>query len=297
MADSIDIVCVTDENYAPHCAALLKSIELNKGPEQIRVHAILDGVSDATLAAISAAVPGLEILSYPVTQHKALSLPPLLQISRATYLRLIIDEVIDPRFDRLLYLDIDMVVTGSLAELWAIDLAGRACGAVADPGVAPDGFARRFGLTGTGQYLNAGMLLIDMDRARQTGFLGAALQHLLDGDLPIEFGDQDALNLVLWQQWTHLDPTWNFQRKFLYDDFEYASKHRALPRIIHFTETAKPWSAEEWHPLAWLYWQNLRRTPFHGRVTLASGVGPLRQFKFWLKFMIQGRRASQRRAA
>ena len=138
----IDIVCVTDSNYVPHFAALLKSIECNKGPEDICVHAILDGVAPELVAQLAAAVPGLTLRGYPVAEHPALSLPPILQISRATYLRLIIDEVIDPGLERLLYLDIDMTVTGRLWPLWSADLAGQPCGAVTDPGMRARGLRR-----------------------------------------------------------------------------------------------------------------------------------------------------------
>ena len=293
---TLDIVCVTDANYVPHFAALLKSIERNKGPERIRVHAILDGVAEPLLRKVAAAVPGLALIGYHVNDHQALTLPPLLQISRATYLRLIIDELIDPGYKRLLYLDIDMIVTGSLWELWSSDLQERACAAVSDPGIQPKDFAMRFGLSGDGAYLNAGTLLFDMDRARDLSIFAAALDHLLTDAGRFELADQDALNLVLWRRWTELDPRWNFQRKFLYADFAYDPQDRdpeKLPRVIHFTESAKPWQAQEWHPHAWLYWKYLRQTPFFAAVTATEHIGRLRVLKFWLKFLLRGRRLAK----
>ena len=287
MAGRIDLVCVTDSNYVPHVASLLKSIECNKGPEEICVHAILDDVAPELVAQLAAAVPGLTLRSYPVTEHPALSLPPILQISRATYLRLIIDEVIDPGLERLLYLDIDMTVTGRLWPLWTADLAGQPCGAVADPGVAPEVFAERFGLAGKGGYFNAGMLVLDMAAIRREGLFAKALAELLENPARFVLADQDALNLALWQRWTALDPCWNFQRKFLYPDVAYGSD--AAPRIIHFTETAKPWQAAEWHPQAWLYWKYLRKTPFAARVAAAEGINGPRLAKFWLKYLARAR--------
>ena len=114
--------------------------------------------------------------------------------------------------------------------------------------------------------------------------LQSALQHLLDGHPQIELGDQDALNLVLWQSWTALAPVWNYQRKFLYDDHK--SPLPGPPKIIHFTETAKPWQRDEWHPLAWLYWKHLRATPFFAQVRAEAGVGWMRLLKFWLKYRL-----------
>lgn len=294
--DTIEIVCVTDANYLPHFAALLKSIERTKGEEAIRIHAVLDGVEPVQLDRVRRAVPGLRLEAYHVKDHPALELPPVLQISRATYLRLIVDELIDPAFDRLLYLDIDMVVTGSLKALWDADLKGHVCGAVCDPGVEPDGFGARLGLQGPGAYLNAGVLLFDMKAAREAGVFRRALRALTENPDGFPFADQDALNLVLWQNWTALDPTWNFQRKFLYDDFRYASSdagRAVLPKVIHFTERAKPWQRGEWHPLAWLYWKHLRETPFYRTVARSERIGPWRLAKFRLKYAWKGRSAVQ----
>ncbi|KEP70135.1 hypothetical protein DL1_20155 [Thioclava dalianensis] len=289
--DCIDVICVTDANYAPHFAALAKSIEQTKGPERVRVHVILDTVEQTLADQLVASAPGLEIKTYLITEHRALALPPLLQISRATYLRLIMEEILDPALKRVIYLDIDMIVTGSLRALWLSDLEGRPCAAVCDPGMEPAVFAQRFGLSGAHPYLNAGMLLIDLEAARRTGFLTCALEHLLEGAHDFEFADQDALNLVLWGNWTALSPIWNYQRKFLYDDFPYepgASGAGAAPRIVHFTESAKPWQAGEWHPLAWLYWKYLRMTPFAAQIMARERVGRMRLAKFWLKYRLKG---------
>ncbi|MBN9890478.1 glycosyltransferase family 8 protein [Salipiger abyssi] len=287
--DTIELVCVTDANYAPHFAALLKSIEANKGPERLRVHAILDGVGPELLSDIRGAVPALEIEAYQVSDHDALKLPPLMHISRATYLRLIMPEVLPPDIHRVLYLDIDMVVTGSLLPLWQSDLRGLPCGAVADHNLSAEALAQRLGLDGVGCYFNAGMLLIDMQAERDSGFLALALDRLTAAPEAYEFADQDALNEVLWQKWAPLDKTWNYQRAFVNDRKVYRAPDTHgvhLPSIIHFTEPPKPWQSTDWHPYAWLYWKYLRLTPFFADIRQRGGVGVPRLVKFWLKYQM-----------
>lgn len=286
----IDIVCVTDSNYAPHFVSLLKSIEAGKGAEKIRVHAILDSVDEARFSKIAETATGLEIHPYHVADHKALKLPPILHISRATYLRLIMAELLPQDISRVIYLDIDMVVTGSLVDLWSTDLKGLACGAVQDAFVDPTNFARQHELPSAGTYFNAGVLLFDLDAIRATDALSQALDMLLAAPEKYEFADQDALNKVFWENWSALDAKWNFQRLFLWEGCDYTSSvplAQALPRIIHFTESPKPWQAAEWHPYAWLYWKYLRRTPFLEEVMQREKVGWLRLLKFWLKFHLK----------
>lgn len=294
-AENIEIVCATDEAYIPHLAALLKSIERNKGPEVVRVHLIFDSVNPKIAQVLKDSVPGLILQTYHVDQHAALELPPLLQISRATYLRLVMDELLDPEIERVIFLDVDMIVTTSLQELWRSNLEDKIAGAVLDPGVDAVDFARRHHLQGSGAYFNAGMLVVDMLKAREAAIFPRALRHLLASPKSFEFADQDALNLVLWQGWTALDTTWNFQRKFLYEDFQHLHRdgRRFLPRIVHFTEKVKPWQGREWHPLEWLYWRALRHTPFFRIVTEREGISKRRLLKSRLRFLLR-RRSSPR---
>ena len=287
--DTLELVCVTDANYAPHFAALLKSIEANKGTEHVRVHAILDGVDAALLDRIRSTVPRLEIIDYPIAAHGALNLPPILHISRATYLRLIMAEILPAKIGRVLYLDIDMIVTRSLSPLWRSDMHGRPVAAVHDPNYLADDLAKRFRLPLGGSYFNAGMLLIDLQAMRAKGYLEKALERLMGDPASYPLADQDALNEVFWQNWTQLDISWNYQRAFLNGGKLYRSNNdspQTLPSILHFTERYKPWRSDEWHPYAWLYWLYLLQTPFFEAIRQREGVSWFRIAKFWLKYQL-----------
>lgn len=287
--DTIELVCVTDANYAPHFAVLLKSIEAAKGAERVRVHAILDDVDADLLSQIRIAVPGLDIVDYHVSGHRALDLPPILHISRATYLRLILPEVLPAEIDRVLYLDVDMVVTQSLQPLWQSDLQGRPFAAVEDHNLSAEGLAERFELPRGGRYFNAGMLLIDMQAERVGGYLRRALERLKADPEAYPFADQDALNEVLWQNWAPVGNTWNYQRAFLNDGKLYRANEPGevhLPGILHFTERWKPWKSDEWHPYAWLYWKYLRNTPFFAAIRRDNCISLARLAKFWLKYRL-----------
>jgi lipopolysaccharide biosynthesis glycosyltransferase len=291
LCDRLELVCATDSLYSPHLGVLLRSIARTNAERQIRVHVLHDDVSVSLQARIARCAPTFEIRWYAVSDHMALQLPPLLHISRATYLRLTMTEVLNPAIKRVLFLDVDMIVNGDLKPLWDTDLNGMPCAAVADPGVSPGGFAHKYGLPSTGGYFNAGVMLIDMDRFRDRNVLQNALDLLDGGGEQYEFADQDVLNILLWQQWHALDPTWNFQRKFLYDGFSawrrLAPQKRTAPTIVHFTEAQKPWKRSEWHPYAWLYLRNLWDTPFRAEVLRAADIGPSIWCRWWLRSIMK----------
>lgn len=293
--ETIEIVCCTDANYVPHTAALLASIEDNSS-DQHRFHIVHDAVPESLRDEVNAQFSNLDINWYSVVDHPALSLPPLLQISRATYLRLIIDEVLDVSVLRVLYLDVDMIVTGSLKPLWNTDLGSNLSAAVEDPGIDAKQFAEKFNLPSGGQYFNAGMVLFDLGRIRTEGVFKRCLDRMLGDPAAYELADQDGLNEALWGAWCAVDPTWNFQRKFLYDEFDFISTVElinGLPRIIHFTESTKPWQSAEWHPYTWLYLKYLDRTSFGRDVCKAGQIGTISRLKSWLRFHLKRPRLSK----
>ena len=285
--DTIHIVCGTDDNYVPHLAALLSSIADNKGGETIHVHGILDGVQSANLALIEGMGLDLVLHWYQASDDAALDLPPLLHISRATYLRLISDKLLPAGLSRVLYLDIDMIVTDSLLPIWQTDLGESACAAVTDPGTDLQEFAQRFGLQGPSDYFNAGMILFDLDIVRRETLFQKALDALQADPETFTYADQDALNVVYWGRWHALDPSYNFQRKFLMAMFPFESRFAAsdsAPKIIHYTMAQKPWKPDEWHPYRWLYRKHLKRTPFGKSILKSANIGPLNLLRSWVSY-------------
>jgi lipopolysaccharide biosynthesis glycosyltransferase len=288
--DPIEIVCGVDSRYAPHLGVMLRSLAMTNPGQPIRVHVLHDGVDALLRRTVDRCAAGLVIEWYGVTTHCALGFPPLLQITRATYLRLTMTEHLPASIKRVLYLDVDMIVNGSLLPLWTLDLAGKACAAVIDPGIDPDNFATRHALS-PGLYFNAGVILFDLEKVRKKSVLERAVTLLADRPDGYEFADQDALNIVLWNDWLPVDPAWNFQRKFLYRNF--AAWHllsplpRKAPLIVHYTEQEKPWQRTEWHPYAWLYIKNLPYTPFRTQVMRAGGMTLFHALKWWLRLIFK----------
>jgi len=286
----VEIVCGIDENYAPHLGVLLASIaKTNKGGS-IRAHIIHDGVSEASRNRVAASARSIELTWYEIVDHQALGFKPLLQITRATYLRLTMAEVLPPDLARVLYLDVDMVVNDWLRPLWEIDLGQHLCAAVADPGVDIEAFRALHMLPDTKAelgYFNAGVILFDLEKVREQGLLSAAVDLLARPGAKYEWADQDVLNIIFWNKWLSIDPAWNFQRKFLYDDF--AAWHKLVPakskapKIVHFTEQEKPWKKSEWHPLAWLYLMHLQQTPFVAEVLERGGFDLRTRLKWRLR--------------
>ena len=289
MKNKIEIVCGIDKNYVPHLAVMLTSLLATNPRHEFRVHILHDAVPEDLRSRVTGS-DRLEIVWHQVVDHAVLGFAQNLHITRATYLRLIMLEVLPPTLTRVLYLDVDMIVTGDIAPLWNMDLQGKICGCVVDPGVDPVVFAQKWHLKGEGLYFNAGVMLYDLDLLRAKPYLEDAITILANPDNVCKYGDQDALNIVLWNNWFFMDPKWNFQRRFLYDNYAAWKELKSVggaPAIIHFTESEKPWKSSEWHPCRWLYLKSLLKTPFKNEVLKAGNISSLSLFKSRLKWQLK----------
>lgn len=152
-----------------------------------------------------------------------------------TLLRLLADQI--PEIpDKLLYLDIDIMCGGDLSKLYNIDIEEYEYAAVKEKygcwTIRPD-------------YINAGMLLLNMKKIRETGLMEKARRMLQERKLL--FADQDAL-------------FWNTTKKKILPRIYNEQSRFNDPRTIicHFskrllllpyphTENYKQWNVEEVH--------------------------------------------------
>lgn len=118
--------------------------------------------------------------------------------SRWTYMtlmRLVLPELI-PDERRVLWLDVDTIVTDDISDLFEVDLGECCIGAVREPPWSRPGRV----------YYNAGVLLIDLDAMR-----GDVCRRLIQriNTVRMDFKDQDAINVVLKGQIHDMPAIWN----------------------------------------------------------------------------------------
>lgn len=180
-----------------------------------------------------------------------------------TYTRLWAGDFFPAEVNRVLYLDADIVVVGSIGPLWCTDLGGALLGTVDIPG-AEQG-VRLLGMRPEDGYFNAGVLLIDLKQWRETHAKDAVLDYITANPERVMY-DQDALNACFHHRRRKLDYKWNVIWPFFREP-----SPLPLPRaeietvrrdamIIHFNGRSKPWSYFSDHPRTAEYQKYLRMT-------------------------------------
>jgi lipopolysaccharide biosynthesis glycosyltransferase len=245
-----NIVLCFDQNLTSQAPVLIESMLANaSGP--MRLWVLGRGLTQAYEDWLAGAFPSLPMTFVPcdaIAYHSAgrpRRLPARITIS--TLDRLILPELLDD-IDRVVYVDIDTLVLGDICRLAATDLGGRAI-ASRDSNVseasewqrAPRRIAeepaielrRRMGRQhGFGHpALNAGVLVLDLDRLRLDDFSSTYLPWVERYGLH----DQDIMLAYAGPDRAVLEPRWNAMP--VLEDV-------ADPSIIHWASFGKPWDPE-----------------------------------------------------
>jgi len=182
-------------------------------------------------------------------------------LTAASLLRLRLPSVLKD-IDRVVYLDCDLVALRDITALYDTELLGFPLAACLDfwltgaPPFAPPGwdvgewhkFLREVvRLADTKAYFNAGVMVMDLERFRDTGLSHAAEGFLEQTNYRTPFVDQEALNHVIDGAFVRLDTRWNVLAGLGHFD----------PWIIHYAGPYKPWSCEgrritPWNQRFWL---------------------------------------------
>lgn len=268
---TIDIVMAADDGYIQNSAATMASVLLNcDATSRFRFHILDGGISQEKkdrLANLKKVRP-FELFFYDMTRFDWSVFPNNRDyITLATFYRLALLEILPHDIDRALYLDGDMIVEQDLKELWDIDLQDNIVAAVEDEESYTN--SKRLGLSGN--YFNAGVLLLDLKKLRKRNLFKESIEYLKKNRYRVIYQDQDILNALFDGKCKFVSLKWNVNSgmycsrdlKHYYSD-DYADMIKMKPSIIHFSgKHAKPWLLFTIHPLADEYWKYLRYTDFY----------------------------------
>lgn len=176
-------------------------------------------------------------------------------ISLVTYYRCMLADYLPASLHRVIYLDSDLLVTGSLAPFWQMPMQGAPVAAVVD--AAADDHTRYKVLCypEADSYFNAGVLLIDLDWWRANNVGQRCIDYYRAHPERIRFNDQDLLNSLFHGQVCWAPLRYNAQEGFYRQRYAHYSQHKAElhhPVVVHYTNR-KPWDWDSLHPMRQLF--------------------------------------------
>ena len=213
-SEKINIAFAIDAKYTPHLEALIKSIcYYNKN---VNFYVLHNDIPEEWFEGIQCKLEkmGNNLFSIHISDDIFKDYKTLEHISSSSsYYRLLIPKLINQA--RVLYLDADIIVNGSLSDFYYSDLNGAPVGVVKDYGMGENFPFPYLDASVSKKYFNSGVLLIDCVTWRNEGLVDTLLQTVEEYGDQVLYGDQCILNIVLREKAKYYSFTENAQVQYI----------------------------------------------------------------------------------
>lgn len=269
---NIDIVFITDDNFILPTLVAIQSLFANKNNTRIyNIYILLHNCKSAAKRDFDIFnsenfVINIIELNQNVEQFTKDNFP----VSPTAIFKFKLPSILN-KIEKVLYIDVDVIIQSDLTELFDIDLKDNYACVVKDfHGLTFKGDVfKRLKISQREGYFNSGMMLLNLKLMRFCNIESKLMEYRKNGIN--YYMDQDALNVVFGNNISYIDfkfntTTTNVRNKnskelSSYYNIEYsADKYRYIQRahIVHFTSSDKPWVYyDSLYSDIWYYYFNL----------------------------------------
>ena len=278
----IAVVLAADNNYAMPLAVTLVSILKNLSSGWNLNFYVLDaGIESRNKNKI---IQSLDLsrcsIKFFDTKDRFKDVPTSDHFTEAIFHRLLIPQLLSEDIRKVIYLDCDLLVLTDISKLWEIEIKDFYLLAVQDFTIntIAEGVKdyQELKIPPKNKYFNSGVLIFNLDKWREFNTSFKIIEYVCKPRDRILFGDQEALNAMLWDKWGELETKWNRQFKSsITDDQVLVNSLTEIygqdvcqdtvnnPYIIHFIQDTKPWQYYR-HPKKKLFYEYLDLTAWSG---------------------------------
>lgn len=284
--NNIAIALASNDYFVPYMSTMLQSIVSHADPKKnYDVLILTQNISDINQKRLEEHFAEKENLSLrfldPTAVIDGYDFFVRGHFSMETYYRLVLPEML-PHYEKILYLDSDMVVQTDVAPLYEEDVTGYLLAACHDADTAGlyNGYEKDkkaytdkiLKLKEPYQYFQAGVLLLNLAEFRKTYTTEKILRFAVSRKWQLL--DQDILNKLCEGRVKYVDMAWNVMvdfggirknqiialaPKWLNDLYLEARKEQ---KIIHYAGPEKPWLYPEMDQ-GIIFWEYAKQTPYY----------------------------------
>ena len=271
-AETINILCATDENYAPYCGIMLTSLFDSNKDCHFVVYVFEDGsVTEENVSKykrlakkygnkiVLKTIDESMVKGFPINENAHITIP--------TYYRLLAADLLPEDVHKFIYLDCDVIVVGDIRPLWEVSLDGLALAGAMDSGPSFDNTCNRLGYPVSFGYINAGVLVFNLDYWREKGLTERIYAFINEESYSLTWMDQDALNGVLYKEKLILPVRYNFSimffnryywEKYLLQRQQCYFEECENVVIIHYQGNIKPWDFRHYKGPFYYGWKKVK---------------------------------------
>lgn len=258
----IPIFFSTDDNYIPYLDVAISSLIANASKDySYKIIVLNTGLKKENIAKVKQNErPGFVIDFIDISkqiENIKLHFKNVYHFSIVTYYRLFIASLF-PQYDKIIYLDCDLVVLGDIAELYNTKLEGNILGAVVDYFVSTTKEFRAYAKHAIGvnpdTYFNAGVLLISLEEFRKNDIEKEFVNLITEHDFDLLDPDQAYLNYLCYGKIQLLPNGWNKAPAKIVCE--------GNKNIVHYNLYKKPWHYEDVIE-GECFWDYAEKSPFY----------------------------------
>jgi lipopolysaccharide biosynthesis glycosyltransferase len=288
---SLDILYQCDDAYSLLCGVSLESLLENNKDMNLFIHIMNDGMTSANKKRVKEIAEkhkqSLEFIDAKpiVNELKALGVAPYRGESYAPYFKIFAYRDVKTKTGKLLYIDCDILILNSVADLSSLELENHSLGMVED--FIGGWYKQVIKLPQTDTYYNAGLMLVDQENWKKNNFTEEILKSYQETGKNYWLADQDIINICCGKDTKKLDIKYNlFSQfydgvsftKFIYGTRKdyYSTSHirktLANPTTVHCMSGwyGRPWMTPNNHPVKQAWREHLSNTPFNTLLNVSN---------------------------
>ena len=254
--------------YLQHaCVTIISLLENNKELD-FKIYIIFDGLNNDDQNMMRELVKNYrcKLVFLEVDDSMFDDVPTKGRQTKVVYYNLLIPKLIDE--ERLYYLDVDLVVNGSIKEFYEMDFKDSYAIGVEDWKLFDR--HKELNMNPSSKYLNNGSMVLNLKKIKEDNLYKKYMECIERFYDKLVFLDQDVINAVIDGKWIQAPLKYNAISSYVRESFlknEYFNKDEILeaynnPVVIHYTGGRKPWHYKSRNKFRYLYWKYLALTPF-----------------------------------
>lgn len=262
MTKEIPIFFSTDDNYIPYLDVALSSLIANASKEyNYRIVVLNTGLKPENIAKVKMReCQGFIIEFVDISRHLEnikSKFKDVYHFSIVTYYRLFIASLF-PQYEKIVYLDCDLIVLGDISKLYNIPLGDNILAAAPEQYVQNTVEFRHYAEHALGvnpdDYINAGVLVINLKEFRKNKIEEKFVKLISEYDFDLLDPDQAYLNYLCKDKIYMLPNGWNKEPMPL--------KCQGDKNIVHYALYKKPWQYDDVLDGEY-FWYYAEKSPFY----------------------------------
>lgn len=288
----------SDDNYVPYLSVAIQSIidhaSAKSNYDIVVLKTNIAKYKEKKIQRMAEQYDNISIrfvdVRYLAEKFKSSITSSFMHYNQSIYYRYFIQEIFK-NYDKVLYLDCDVLLRSDIAELYNQDLNGHIIGAVRDIERArwlksakrqeTLNFDKNLGVLDSYQYFNSGVCLFNVSKMKKTGFMEKALSLTEVWLKKLNWiGDQDIINSICFGDVQFIDASWNMmwivnifvkQWDTELDEISLIAYKKSVKEcnLIHYCDTFKPWKNIDFE-FADYWWETARHTPFYEELLMKN---------------------------